>query len=155
MRASGLLFATILFLTQICIAQQSGPLLLRDPAVSRSEIAFSYAGDLWIVPREGGEARRLTTSPGNEREPKFSPDGKQVAFTGEYDGNTDVFVVPSQGGVPRRLTYPPQPDSVVGWSRDGKRILLRSSRNSYVPGMTRLFTVVLEGGFETEIPLSR
>ncbi|HVN06022.1 MAG TPA: hypothetical protein VMT86_16485, partial [Bryobacteraceae bacterium] len=74
---------------------QTGHLLLRSPALSRTQIVFSYAGDLWSVPRDGGEASRLTTGPGVETDPVFSPDGSQIAFTGEYDGNVDVFVIPA------------------------------------------------------------
>src|SRR6266545_1051943 len=103
---------------------QSGrPLVLRWPAVSQTRIAFSYAGDLWTVAREGGEAQRLTTGAGSEARPLFSPDGSKVAFTGEYDGNTDIYLMPAAGGEPRRLTYHPDPDEAVGWSPDGKRIL--------------------------------
>jgi tricorn protease-like protein len=81
------------------------PLLLQKPTLSKTHIVFAYAGDLWIVPRDGGEAGRLTSGTGTETDPAFSPDGKSVAFTGEYDGNVDVFVVPSTGGVPKRLTW--------------------------------------------------
>src|SRR5437763_15660469 len=86
------------------------PLLLRKPALSRTQVAFSFAGDLWIASREGGEAKRLTAGPGVEIDPVFSPDGSQIAFTGEYDGNVDVYVVPAAGGTPRRLTYHPGED---------------------------------------------
>jgi tricorn protease len=113
---------------------------------------FVYAGDLWIVNREGGEAKRLTTGAGTETDPIFSPDGSMIAFTGEYDGNVDGYVVPASGGVPRRLTYHPGPDSVVGWTPDGKQILFRSSRNSY-SRFQRLFTIALDGSFPTEVPL--
>ncbi len=134
---------------------QSDNLLLRTPTVSRTQIAFSYAGDLWIVSREGGEAKRLTTGPGLETDPVFSPDGSQIAFTGEYDGNVDVFVVSVAGGVPRRLTYHPGDDRAVGWTPDGKQVLFRSPRNSYSGGVRRLFTVPVGGGFPTEVPLDR
>src|SRR2546423_1903319 len=77
------------------------PLLLRRPAISATQLVFNYGGNLWIVSREGGDAQRLTAGPGTENEAAFSPDGKWVAFTGEYDGNPDVFVVPAAGGVPR------------------------------------------------------
>src|SRR5262245_13607405 len=89
-------------------APEATPLLLRNPTLSRTSIVFSYAGDLWSVPRDGGEARRLTAGPGSEAVPRFSPDGSQIAFTGEYDGNIDVFTIPAEGGVPRRLTWHPE-----------------------------------------------
>jgi tricorn protease len=132
---------------------QDKPLLLQDPALSKTQIAFSYAGDLWVVPREGGEATRLTTGVGFESLPIFSPDGTQIAFTGQYDGNTDVFVIPAVGGVPRRLTYHPGADAAVAWTPDGKNILFRSGRASDSPRYQRFFTIPAEGGFETEVPL--
>src|SRR6266851_7518984 len=106
-------------------------LLFQKPAVSRTHVAFAFAGDLWIVPREGGEAKRLTNGIGLETDPIFSPDGTQIAFTGEYEGNLDVYVVPAAGGTPRRLTYHPGIDMAVGWTPDGKKILFRSDRSSY------------------------
>src|SRR5262249_46274843 len=114
-------------------APATPPQLLREPTVSATQICFSYAGDLWIVDRKGGDARRLTTDVGIETSPIFSPDGSLIAFTGEYDGNHDVFVVPAHGGMPRRLTTHPGGDEAVGWTRDRQRVLLRSSRNSYSP----------------------
>src|SRR3989442_12886648 len=87
--------------------EENRPQLFQKPAVSRAQVAFGFAGDLWIVPREGGEARRLTNGVGLETDPIFSPDGTQIAFTGEYEGNLDVYVVPTAGGTPRRLTYHP------------------------------------------------
>jgi tricorn protease len=126
--------------------------LFRQPALSRTHIVFHYAGDLWIVGREGGEARRLTSGPGQETSPFFSPDGNWIAFTGEYDGNVDAFLVPAAGGVPRRLTCHPGPDSVAGWTRDGQRVLLRSTRQSY-SRFARLFTLPVDGVFPEELPL--
>jgi tricorn protease len=128
------------------------PLLMQKPALSKSHIVFAFAGDLWIVPRAGGEAKRLTSGAGVETDPAFSPDGKLVAFTGQYDGNDDVFVVPAEGGSPRRLTYHPGADQVVGWTPDGKRVLFRSSRGSY-SRFTRLYTIGLDGGHPEEVPL--
>jgi len=139
----------------LCHAQTEKPLLLRRPAVSKTQIVFSYAGDLWIVGREGGDARRLTSGVGIETDPQFSPDGTLIAFTGEYDGNRDVYVVPAAGGIPQRLTYHPGADEVVGWTQDGKRILFRSGRNSYSYAFHRLFTIPLSGGMATQIPLPR
>src|SRR5947209_19166883 len=86
------------------------PLLMRQPTLSETRIVFSYAGDLWSVGRDGGDAQRLTAGPGTKTYPRFSPDGKLIAFTAEYDGNVDVFVMPAEGGVPRRLTSHPAQD---------------------------------------------
>jgi len=129
--------------------------LMRYPDVSRDHIVFTYAGDLWIVPRAGGQARRLTAHPGDEIFPKFSPDGKQIAFTGDYDGNVDVYVMPSDGGEPRRLTYHPAADNVLGWTPDGKKILFRSNRFSQPPDITRLFLISPEGGNPEMLPVPR
>src|SRR5580692_3459470 len=126
--------------------------LFRKPTISKTQIAFSYGGDLWIVERSGGDARRLTSDIGIGIDPIFSPDGTQIAFTGEYDGNEDVYVIPAAGGVPKRLTSHPGADQVIGWTRDGKRILFRSSRDSY-SGFTQLYTVGLSGGLPEVLPL--
>jgi tricorn protease len=132
---------------------QTGRLLLRSPALSRTQIVFSYAGDLWSVPREGGEAKRLTVGPGVETDPVFSPDGSLIAFTGEYDGNVDVFVMPAEGGVPRRLTYHPHYDGAAGWTPDGKRVLFVSDRAMPNDG-AKLYTLPVEGGgLPEELPL--
>ncbi len=126
--------------------------LLQKPAVSSTHVIFSFAGDLWSVPRAGGEARRLTVGPGIETDPCFSPDGSQIAFTGEYDGNVDVFVMPAAGGAPKRLTWHPGADVAAGWTPDGKRVLFHSGRDTAMDG-ERLFTVPPAGGFPEEIPL--
>ena len=145
-----------LLLTALCplalCAQASHPLLQR-PAFNGKLIVFSYAGDLWSVDRDGGHAARLTTGTGIETDPVFSPDGNTIAFTGEYDGNTDVFVMPAVGGVPKRLTYHPQADAAVGWTPDGKSVIFRSNRESTSPRYTKLFKVSLEGGLPTALPL--
>lgn len=134
------------------LAQGESQLLLRSPAISREQIAFVYAGDIWVVGREGGDARRLTAGTGIETDPIFSPDGRLIAFTGEYDGNTDVYVIETAGGVPRRLTYHPGVDAVAGWTPDGGSVLFRTARdsNNFAP---RLFTMPLSGGNPTEVPL--
>jgi tricorn protease len=130
------------------------PLLLQKPTVSRTQVAFSFAGDLWTVAREGGEARRLTSGVGRETEPYFSPDGSLLAFTGEYDGNVDVYVVESAGGVPRRLTHHPAEDHVAGWAPGGGSVLFHSSRGSF-HYFERLYTIPLGGGLAQELPLPR
>ncbi len=153
MKRALLIISLILAASITGMAQNQKPQLLQKPTLSSTHIVFVYAGDLWIVGREGGEARRLTTGTGTESFPIFSPDGRWIAFTGEYEGNIDVYLVSADGGVPRRLTYHPGPDVSLGWSPDGKRILFRSPRNSSMP-VNRFFTMAVEGGgFPTEIPL--
>jgi tricorn protease len=149
-----LAFAPVSWCDSVSDISPEKPLLLRHPTISRTQIVFSFANDLWSVSREGGDARRLTTGVGMETDPIFSPDGSQIAFTGEYDGNTDVFVIPASGGTPRRLTYHPAADRAIGWTPDGKNIVFASRRTSY-SGFTRLFTVPVTGGFETQVPLDR
>jgi tricorn protease len=133
-------------------AAADGPLLLQKPALSQTHIVFAYAGDLWTVPRDGGDAVRLTSGAGNETDPAFSPDGTRIAFTGEYDGNVDVFVVPAAGGVPKRLTWHPAADRVLGWTPDGKRVIFASNRTAY-SRFGEMFTVPAEGGVEEKLPL--
>src|SRR6476620_8390587 len=112
-------FAATVALTEPLAAQTR---LLRTPTVSASQIAFAYANNIWVVDRAGGSARRLTSFQGQTGYPHFSPDGKWIAFSGEYAGNTDVYVVPTEGGEPRRLTWHPANDLVQGWTNDGKAV---------------------------------
>jgi tricorn protease len=135
-----------------CFAQSTQPLLLRHPSLSATKIVFVYGDDLWQVSREGGVAERLTAGAGMKSLPSFSPDGSQIAFSANYDGNVDVYVMSATGGTARRLTYHPTPDAVMGWTRDGKQILFTSNRDSY-SRFSRLFTVSAEGGLPTELPL--
>ena len=136
------------------LAAAETPQLFQQPTLSRTQVIFVLAGDLWTVSRDGGEARQLTTAIGSESNPYFSPDGTLVAFTGEYDGNIDVYLVPAEGGVPKRLTYHPGPDQVIGWTPDGKRILFRSPRgDTSGMGVTRFYSVGPEGGYPEELPL--
>ena len=135
------------------LSAADSPLLLRFPTVSKTQIAFNYAGDLWVVSRDGGEARHLTSGMGTEALPYFSPDGSMIAFTGEYEGNLDVYVVAATGGVPKRLTYHPAEEYVAGWSPDGKKILFNSWANSFMHFEDQLYTVPVEGGLPTPIPL--
>lgn len=136
----------------ICVGNSDKPLLVRDPSLSKTRIVFAYAGDLWTINRDGGEATRLTSGVGTETEPLFSPDGTQIAFTGEYDGNVDVYIVPATGGVPKRLTYHPGSDRAKAWTPDGKQVLFSSGRTSY-SRFGQLFTMPVDGVFPTAVPL--
>ena len=128
------------------------PRLLQTPALSRTQIAFAYAGEIWTVGRDGGEAHRLVTGQLRNERPVFSPDGSQIAFTGILDRNADVYVVPATGGEPRRLTYFQGWDLPVGWTPDGKRVLFQSMRAT-PRDLPKLFTVSTDGGFPEELPL--
>lgn len=133
-------------------AQTNDHLLFRNPSISATQIVFEYANDLWIVPSEGREARRLTNGVGHESDPHFSPDGTQIAFTAEYEGNLDVYVVPAAGGTPRRLTYHPGVDTAVGWTPDGKSILFNSRRESFADS-GKLYTIAIDGTTPVALPL--
>ena len=102
--------------------------MLTQPAVSAERVAFVYANDIWTADLEGRNVKRLTSDIGAEMMPSFSPDGRHIAFSGQYDGNTDVYVVPAGGGVPKRLTWHPSPDLVQGFTPDGKSVLFVSPR---------------------------
>ncbi|HEV8117130.1 MAG TPA: peptidase S41, partial [Thermoanaerobaculia bacterium] len=127
--------------------------LLSEPAVSAKQIAFIYAGDLWTCDLDGGNARRLTSGAGARSHPAFSPDGKWLAFSASYEGNTDAYAVAAEGGVPRRLTWHPGADEVQGFSADGKSVLFTSPRFVHTARYTQLFTVPVEGGPEVQIPI--
>ncbi len=127
--------------------------MFRFPDVSKTQIAFVYAGDIWLVPKTGGVATRLTSAPGEELAPRFSPDGTQVAFSASYDGNLDVYVVPTSGGEPVRLTYHPMDDWVVGWHPDGTRVLVASSRESGRQRFNQFYLVKAGGGMPEKLPV--
>src|SRR5258706_8584605 len=128
------------------------PRIFTFPSLSKTDIAFGFAGELWIVPRAGGVARRLVTGQMRNDRPIFSPDGTQIAFTGIYDGNPDVYVVAAAGGEPRRLTYHPDLDAAVGWTPDGTRIVFASMRTT-TRDLPKLFTVSVTGGPPDELIL--
>lgn len=120
--------------------------LLSQPAISGNKIAFIYAEDLWVANRDGSNPKRLTVDEGVERSPVFSPDGKTIAFSAEYDGNIDVYVVPSEGGVPKRLTWHPYPDAVRDFTPDGSRVLFASQRDVFTNRYSSLFEVDVQNG---------
>jgi tricorn protease len=142
--------------TKVAVANGTGTRLLRSPTVSATHIAFAYANNIWIVERAGGSARRITSFQGQTANPHFSPDGKWIAFSGEYAGNNDVYVVPSEGGEPKRLTWHPGSDLVQGWTPDGKSVMFSSSRATWAPsGAPRFWTVSASGGVEEPMSLPR
>lgn len=132
-----------------------GTMLLREPAISDRYIVFVHADDLWRVDKAGGEAIRLTSNEGSESLPRFSPDGKHIAFTAEYDGNQDVYLMPVEGGEPQRLTWHPAPDLVSGWTPDGKKVLFSSNREGTPTRESRFFTISVEGGMPEALPVPR
>jgi len=142
--------------TKTASANGESTRLLRSPTVSATQIAFAYANNIWTVERAGGMARRLTSFQGQTLNPHFSPDGKMIAFSGEYAGNIDVYVIPSEGGEPKRLTWHPAPDLVQGWTPDGKAVMFSSTRATWAPsGAPRFWTVPASGGVEEPMALPR
>ena len=130
--------------------------MLRSPSVSQRHIAFAHAGNIWIVERAGGSARRLTSFAGEAVNPKLSPDGSMVAFSAQYAGNVDVYVLPIEGGEPKRLTYHPGADVVQGWTPDGNEIVFASGRAANAPSaVPRFYKVGLDGAVESAMPMPR
>ncbi len=127
--------------------------MFRHPDVSATHIAFVYAGDIWVVPKAGGLATRLSSPPGEESFPRFSPDGTHLAFSANYDGNLDAYRVAALGGDPVRLTYHPMPDRVVDWHPDGERVLFASSRESGRQRYSQFFLVERDGGMPQKLPV--
>jgi tricorn protease len=127
--------------------------MLEQPAVSAEHVAFIYAGDLWVSNLDGSSVRRLSSHPGPESRPRFSPDGMWIAFSGQYDGNTDVFIVATSGGEPRRLTWHPGDDLVQDFTPDGQAVAFTSQRDVYTTRFWHLFRVGLNGGFPTSYDL--
>ncbi|HMD00841.1 MAG TPA: hypothetical protein VKH37_11845, partial [Ferruginibacter sp.] len=147
------LFAGILPLAILSGARaQNNAGLFRYPDVSKTQIVFTYANDIWVVPKDGGTAEKLSSPAGVESFPKFSPDGRTIAFTGNYDGNKDIYAIPVNGGVPLRLTSHGSTDRVVGWTPDGKRVLFASGRESGRDRFNQFFTIASTGGPAEKLP---
>src|SRR5262245_41639284 len=155
MKPRKIILALLLVLAVSVVALADGTRLLRQPTVSRDSVAFEYGGDLWIVSRAGGQARRLTSTPNVEADPRFSPDGTQIAFSATVGGNTDVYLMPVAGGDPKRLTYHPGVDVVRGWTPDGRRVIFASDRDSAPHAHFRLWTIGLDGGLAESMPMPR
>ena len=127
--------------------------LLEQPALSAAHVAFIYAGDLWAARHDGSDVRRLTTDIGVESSPAFSPDGRHLAFSAQYEGNTDVYLVPVEGGVPTRLTWHPGADLVQAFTTDGSAVLFTSQRSVFTARYSQLFRVPLTGGMPELVPI--
>ncbi len=133
---------------------QAKPGYLRYPDICGDRIVFTAEGDLWTATLGGRDVRRLTSHPGEELHARFSPDGRWIAFAGDYDGNRDLFVMPAEGGEPRRLTWHPAPDDPLGWTPDGEQIIFRSTRvNPH--GIWEIFTINAAGGDPQQLPIGR
>ncbi|MFY9689167.1 MAG: S41 family peptidase [Candidatus Acidiferrales bacterium] len=156
------LFFALAFTSQ---AQQQEGRLMRFPAIYKDTIVFSYGGDLWLVPSSGGIARRITTHPGLELFPKFSPDGKTIAFTAQYDGNFNVYTIPSEGGDPKQLTFLPDSiqlpermgpnNEILTWTPDGKSIVFLSRRSTYADWFGQPYTVPVTGGLPVQMAIPK
>jgi len=165
MRSRWMLCSFLLIVTAAIAQNPPEGRLLRFPDVSKDHIVFSYGGDLWLVSRQGGTAERITSHPGQELFGKFSPDGKWIAFTGEYDGNHNVYIMPSQGGEPKQLTYHPGGDhlsermgihnEVITWTPDSKRIVFLSRRDTFNDWFGQLYSVSIDGGLAERLPLDK
>jgi tricorn protease len=162
-----ILLALLTLVPAFAAAQQEEARVLRFPAIHGNTIAFSYAGNLYTVPSNGGVARRITSHEGYETFPRFSPDGAHIAFTGQYDGNTEVYRIPAMGGTPERLTYTPTlgrddigdrmgPNNVVmGWTPDGNHVLFRSRMREHNSFKGQLYLASLDAGLVEQLPLPR
>ena len=154
-----MLAAVLLFVpapARAAASADSSTKMLRSPAVSATQIAFAYANNIWVVPRAGGVARRVSSFQGQASNPRFSPDGQWIAFSGEYAGNLDVYVVAANGGEPKRLTWHPGADQVQGWTADGTQVVFASGRASWTPSPApRFWTVPMAGGPEQPMVLPR
>jgi tricorn protease len=157
--------ASFFVTTGVSNSQEQEGRLLRFPDIYKDKIVFSYGGDLWLVPSAGGVARRITTHPGLELFPKFSPDGKNIAFTGQYDGNFNVYVAPSEGGESKQLTFLPDSlndpermgpnNEVITWMPDGKSIVFLSRRATFSGWFGRPYTVPIDGGLPVILPIDK
>lgn len=153
-------FAVACLAAVAALAQDTAPpapvdaRLMRMPAVSKTQIAFVYAGDIWLAPKAGGTALRISSPRGDEQFPRFSPDGSRLAFSGNYDGNTDIYVMPVIGGEPRRVTFHGGSDRLLGWTPDGRGLLFTSQRASFTTRVGQIYQVSVEGGLPEKLPVA-
>ncbi|HMU11169.1 MAG TPA: PDZ domain-containing protein [Ferruginibacter sp.] len=128
--------------------------LFRFPDVSKTQIVFTYGNDIWVMPKSGGTAEKLSSPAGVESFPRFSPDGRTIAFSGNYDGNSDAYTISTNGGIPVRLTQHGFPDRVVDWTPDGKRVLFASGRESGRNRFNQFYTIPANGGAAEKLPFA-
>jgi tricorn protease len=153
MRRSHALIVFVLLAVAASARAQIDARMLRHPDVSATQIAFVYAGDIWLVPKSGGVAERLSTPKGEEMFPRFSPDGTVIGYSANYDGNMDIYVIPAVGGLPTRVTHHPAADRMLGWFPDGNTILFASMMASGKDRFNQLYKVARTGGLPEKLPL--
>ena len=147
------LWAVALLCLASLVQAQVDARMLRYPDVSETQITFVYAGDIWVVGKEGGMANRLSSPLGEESRPRFSPDGSKIAYTANYDGNPEVYVIPAMGGTPRRITFHPMWDGLLDWYPDGRHLLIGSSRESGRQRFAQFYKISAEGGLAEKLPV--
>jgi len=140
-------------LTSLTLFAQVDARMMQNPDVSKTHIVFTYGGDIWIVPKEGGTALKLSSPAGQELFAKFSPDGSQIAYNGIYNGNFDVYVIPTMGGLPTRVTHHGMSDRIIDWYPDGKNLLYVSSMNSGKQRFNQFYKVSMNGGLPEKLPV--
>ncbi|MTI30082.1 S41 family peptidase, partial [Xanthovirga aplysinae] len=154
MKKNKVFYVLILFSFSLSYTRaQISARMFRYPDVSKSHIAFSYAGDIWIVPKEGGVAQRLSSPSGEEVFPKFSPEGSEIAFTGNYNGNSDIYLMPALGGVPKRITFHGGNDRLLGWNPSGDQLLFASTRESGRQRFNQFYVISKDGGLAEKLPM--
>jgi tricorn protease len=147
------ILSTVLLLSIYVTFGQISAKLFRYADISQSQITFVYGGDIWLVPKSGGTANRLTSSPGEESFPKFSPDGQTIAYTATYNNNADVYTIASNGGLPARITYNSMPDRMIDWHPDGNKVLFASPRESGIGRLAQFFLVSKKGGLPEKLAM--
>ncbi|MEO1030201.1 MAG: PDZ domain-containing protein [Bacteroidota bacterium] len=146
-----IVFLVAMLLAIVSSTAQIDGKLMQYPDISNTHITFTYGDDVWIAPKSGGTANKLTSPAGPEQFPRFSPNGKMIAFTANYNGNNDVYVIDIEGGIPKRLTYHGMYDRVLGWTPDGKSVLFASSRESGRQRYSQFYTVSINGGTPSKL----
>ena len=143
----------LVYFNMVAASAQVDARLFRYPDVSATQISFVYGGDIWLAPKAGGTATRITSSTGEESFPRFSPDGRTLAFTATYRGNADVYTMPVNGGMPARLTWHAMTDRVIDWHPDGNQILVASQRENNVGSVNQLYLLNKKGGLPEKLPI--